>query len=117
MMRSFGLFRRAYTHSCRSTFITSPRAAASARFVRSPGLHQTGRPVGMNYVQVTDTDHQGSVEQKNLKATTIEGANAKSLWGYLKEIRRAPVPDLTLGLAGLIPFVSVPAYLVFSHRL
>ena len=36
------------------------------------------------------------------------------MWIYLKEVRESPVPALTLGLAGLLPFVSVPIYLALT---
>ena len=47
--------------------------------------------------------------------------NVVSMWTHLKEVRESPVPALALGLAGLLPFVSVPIYFastgVFSPSL
>ena len=37
------------------------------------------------------------------------------VWNDVKEVRSSPVPALTVGLAGLIPFVAAPMYMMGAH--
>ena len=46
----------------------------------------------------------------------FEDRETKSLtvWSSVRELKKSPVPALTLGLAGLLPFVGAPLYMVSS---
>lgn len=35
-----------------------------------------------------------------------------TIWSNLKEVKASPMPALTLGLSGLIPFVAFPGYMI-----
>ena len=50
------------------------------------------------------------------RACIMEDKETKSLtvWSNLKELRRSPVPALTLGLSGLVPFIAAPSYLLMT---
>ena len=84
-------------------------------------LHKFSQ-VGINYIHSTNNHFQASGGQGGTQTSTIDKNTASlSIWDHLKEVRRAPVPALTLGLAGLSPFVSIPTYFsmngVFSPTL
>ena len=50
--------------------------------------------------------HSSSRHEEQTKALTV--------WQSMRELPRSPLPALTLGLSGLIPFVSAPFYMIMS---
>jgi hypothetical protein len=40
---------------------------------------------------------------------------ALTMWSNLKAVRKSPFPALTLGMSGLLPFISVPAYMMVNQ--
>ena len=116
-MRGFGLFRSARTYSA----LTLHRAALPKVYLNNSGIRELGNlhkfscPVGINYIHSTNTHFQASRDQQSIQTSTIDKDTASlSIWNHLKDVRLAPVPALTLGLAGLLPFVSIPAYFSMS---
>jgi hypothetical protein len=37
-----------------------------------------------------------------------------TVWGSIKHLRHSPMPALVLGVSGLIPFITAPAYMMYS---
>lgn len=49
---------------------------------------------------------------RGLSTSPSHNTKALTIWQDVKELRRSPLPALTLGLSGLIPFVSAPLYML-----
>lgn len=58
--------------------------------------------------------YYGPVEQKR-RFTADPKTTALTIWKDLKHLKSSPVPALTLGMSGLIPFASVPLYMLYTH--
>ena len=54
----------------------------------------------------TSSDRKGIFEDKHTKSLTM--------WSNLNEVKASPMPALTLGLSGLIPFVAAPCLIINS---
>ena len=56
-----------------------------------------------------------TTEKKHHKlfhTTTNVSSKALTIWKDVKELRSSPLPALTLGIAGLVPFAAAPVYML-----
>ena len=98
-------------------FLNTPFQMASSHLETrtvNANLSPLGFIAAQKCVEGQSTTPQGLRFQSSHQIKNSKTSLEKLIWSNLMSVRHSPTPALTLGLAGLIPFVSVPLYIAMT---
>lgn len=97
--------RQLYLHSVQPNTWKPIRKPETLKVL--PWISMT-QPCCTTYAHPFCTSHNrsGILEDKETKTLTV--------WSNVRQLKASPLPALVLGVAGLMPFISAPTYMIFQ---